>query len=160
MLKFFQIKRTNIVIFITSLIAISVSVFAEKFLNKQPCQLCLMTRVSYITIALLSCILFIYNIAIIRWILFYVILILLIFSFYHLGVENHWWMGPESCVAKLPSLNDIPQTTQFDVVYCDQVNLRIFGVSSTVWNFLLIAGLFWLSSTSNILNCYIKQHDE
>ncbi|MDR3030976.1 MAG: disulfide bond formation protein B [Holosporales bacterium] len=160
MIRILREKYVNGIVLACSIIAVSISVFAEKFMDKTPCQLCLITRFLYIFISILTCMSFIFNVSFIRRILFCVIVLSMGFSFYHLGVENHWWIGPNSCVSKLPSLDDISQSVQSNVSYCDRVNLEILGLSSTLWNFVLISFLFWITSVSVTLDCYRKKNEE
>jgi disulfide bond formation protein DsbB len=86
----------------------------------------------------------------------------LLFGLYHLGVENHWWSGPQSCVSELPVLENITTRNFMEnsKVYCDRVNWKILGISSTLWSFLISAFLFWFVSISYVLNFYLKRLED
>jgi disulfide bond formation protein DsbB len=94
-----------------------------------------------------------------RYMLLLTVFLELSFGLYHLGVENHWWIGPQSCVAELPTLESSMSSNVFEntKTYCDRVNWTIFGISSTLWNFLLSAFIFWLVSVSYILDLYLRK---
>ena len=57
---------------------------------------------------------------------------------YHAGVEYHWWAGPTACTGALTGsldVNDLVKTLNAEkVVRCDEVQLRIAGLSLAAWN--------------------------
>jgi disulfide bond formation protein DsbB len=56
---------------------------------------------------------------------------------YHAGVEYHWWQGPTACTGGPGSLdvNDLVNAlNSVKVVRCDEVQLRIAGLSLAGWN--------------------------
>jgi disulfide bond formation protein DsbB len=56
---------------------------------------------------------------------------------YHAGVEYHWWAGPTACTGGPGSLdvNDLVNAlNSVKVVRCDEVQLRIAGLSLAAWN--------------------------
>ena len=63
---------------------------------------------------------------------------------YHVGVEYHWWQGPTACTGGPGSLNVNDLVKSLDsvkVVRCDEVQLRIVGLSLAGWNVLASAVL-------------------
>ncbi len=64
---------------------------------------------------------------------------------YHVGVEYHWWSGPTACTGGLTgslNVNDLVNTlNSVKVVRCDEVQLRIAGLSLAGWNVLASAAL-------------------
>ena len=61
---------------------------------------------------------------------------------YHVGVEYHWWQGPTACTAGAGSLdvNDLVKALDsVKVVRCDEVQLRIAGLSLAGWNVIASA---------------------
>jgi disulfide bond formation protein DsbB len=63
---------------------------------------------------------------------------------YHAGVEYHWWQGPTACTGGPGSLdvNDLVKALDsVKVVRCDEVQLRIAGLSLAGWNVLASAVL-------------------
>lgn len=70
---------------------------------------------------------------------------------YHVGMEQHWWAGPASCtgVQTATTLEDFrAQLMKMARPRCDQISWILFGVSATVWNLVLQAGLAFLTSLS------------
>jgi disulfide bond formation protein DsbB len=63
---------------------------------------------------------------------------------YHVGVEYHWWQGPTACTGGPGSLdvNDLVKALDsVKVVRCDEVQLRIAGLSLAGWNVVVSAAL-------------------
>jgi disulfide bond formation protein DsbB len=64
---------------------------------------------------------------------------------YHVGVEYHWWAGPTACTGGLTGsidVNDLVKALDSaKVVRCDEVQLRIAGLSLAGWNVLASAAL-------------------
>jgi disulfide bond formation protein DsbB len=61
---------------------------------------------------------------------------------HHTGVEYHWWQGPTACTGGVGSLdvNDLVNAlNSVKVVRCDEVQLRIAGLSLAGWNVLASA---------------------
>lgn len=135
-----------------------ISILSQTIGNATPCQLCLITRYLFLLVAICS-----FSANYRKWCQFLLItsiLSLFFFTFFHLGVENHWWQGPQNCVSQLPSLANIEQEIETNKVYCDRANWIVFGLSSTLWSFLIAAFLTWLTSVTYILNHYLKALDE
>ena len=57
---------------------------------------------------------------------------------YHAGVEYHWWPGPTACTGGMTgslNVNDLVNSlNSVKVVRCDEVQLRIAGLSLADWN--------------------------
>ena len=57
---------------------------------------------------------------------------------YHAGVEYHWWPGPTACTGGMTgslNVNDLVNSlNSVKVVRCDEVQLRIAGLSLAGWN--------------------------
>jgi disulfide bond formation protein DsbB len=64
---------------------------------------------------------------------------------YHTGVEYHWWAGPTACTGGLTSslnVNDLANALNSEkVVRCDEVQLRLAGLSLAGWNVVASAAL-------------------
>lgn len=127
------------------------SIMSEFLFQAKPCQLCLITRYLFLMFGIIS--LFAFKLKKLRIIQIIFSAIVVFFTLYHLGVENHWWAGPSSCTAKLPSLGDELSQNIFEEtkVFCDRANWMIFGISSTLWSFLITSFLFWASSLNYLI---------
>lgn len=64
---------------------------------------------------------------------------------FHVGVEHHWWAGPNTCSANDLATNlEVLRTQmmqQTEVVPCDVVAWSLFGISFAGYNFLLSLAL-------------------
>lgn len=69
----------------------------------------------------------------------------MIFGMYHAGVEWRFWPGPADCTGALEqagSVQDFMKQLQMSkVVRCDEVALRILGLSLAGWNAVISAAL-------------------
>ena len=62
-----------------------------------------------------------------------------VFGAYHAGVEWKFWEGPAGCTGAIPQKADtmadfMKQLKTTKVVRCDEVAIRIFGLSLAGWN--------------------------
>ena len=68
-----------------------------------------------------------------------------VFGTYHAGVEWHFWPGPTDCTGSLDragSMQDfMKQLSVTQVVRCDAVAIRIFGLSLAGWNAVISAAM-------------------
>ena len=66
-------------------------------------------------------------------------------AFYHVGVEQHWWPGPTACTGSLSGpvdVNDLMKSlNSARVVNCDEVQLRILGLSFAGWDVVASAAI-------------------
>jgi disulfide bond formation protein DsbB len=68
---------------------------------------------------------------------------------YHSGVEAKFWTGPTACTGGplAPSGGDLLQQLEtVKVVRCDEVSLRVFGLSLANWNIFISAALAALAA--------------
>ena len=63
-----------------------------------------------------------------------------VFAFYHVGVEQHWYPGPSACTAsgnRAATVEELrQQLLNQQPVLCDQPAFSLFGVSMAGWNLL------------------------
>ncbi|MDR1332833.1 MAG: disulfide bond formation protein B [Holosporales bacterium] len=154
-----KLKSAHVIALCVALVLFLSSVCAELFKDVKPCQLCLISRYLYLGIAISAAASL--KISRVRNLLPVLVFCTFAFGIYHLGVESHWWGGPQSCTAKLPTIDtafDAPSEEATDTkAYCDRVNWRIFGISSTLWSCALSAFLLWFISLAYIVNFYMKR---
>jgi disulfide bond formation protein DsbB len=63
---------------------------------------------------------------------------------YHVGIEWHWWEGPQSCAASGALSGGLPDLSNARVVRCDEAPWRFLGLSFAGWNLVIsvvLAGL-------------------
>ncbi len=149
-------KRSTAYLGIVLFCAMSLTVawVAETFLGIKPCVLCLYLRYAMSAILCLSLIIYVYDIRWLKVLNFLCIASALALSFYHIGVEKHWWKGPAFCTEQSDGLSmfkDLSHDEKLErlrnqllskrVVRCDEINWSILGISVTIWNTLFLAVL-------------------
>ncbi|CAO4847361.1 MAG: Disulfide bond formation protein B [Holosporales bacterium] len=126
--------------------------FSQYVLGIEPCAMCFTQRYIYmISIGMVALTgLFGQSIRLIKWISLAILCANLAYSGYHVGVEQKWWKGPDSCTSTGQKL-DLSQTTDEDpierlkkhlqtkkVVLCDEISWRILNIPATVLNTLFL----------------------
>ena len=139
----FKIETYFKIIFIISFISITSAYFIEYILGYQPCNLCLVQRIPYIT----SMTLIITYYTFLKDQKFVTILLALIFifsfliSFYHFGIEQGFFEESAVCGLKdatnILSKEDLLKHFDEKVVSCKDVTFRIFGLSLTSINMII-----------------------
>jgi disulfide bond formation protein DsbB len=64
---------------------------------------------------------------------------------FHVGVEYHWWEGPQTCSGNIPRGLSPEQLKKYlfgaKMVRCDETAWSMWGLSMAAWNALLSAVL-------------------
>ncbi len=64
---------------------------------------------------------------------------------FHVGVEYHWWQGPQACSGNIPRGLTPEQLKKYlfgaKMVRCDETVWSLWGLSMAGWNALLSAVL-------------------
>jgi disulfide bond formation protein DsbB len=64
---------------------------------------------------------------------------------FHVGVEYHWWEGPQACSGNVPRGLSPEQLKKYlfgaKMVRCDQAAWEMWGISMAGWNAIVSAGL-------------------
>ena len=122
---------------LASAVALSAAFIGQYVFDLPPCDLCIYQRYPYV-IAIALC-LFTLMPAIQSY-AFWTFIILTIFllinsviAAHHVGVEQHWWTGPEGCTGP----NGTPETLEAlrahiaatPIFRCDEVTFSLFGIS-------------------------------
>ena len=142
-MPYYKIDTYLKIIFSISLISLISAFFIEYALGYQPCNLCLIQRVPYG----LSIILIILNYLQRKNEVFFILLLILIFSFsliisfYHFGIEQGFFEESTVCgtknTADIISKEEILKQLQEKTVSCKDVTFRIFGFSLTTFNIII-----------------------
>lgn len=129
------------------------ALFIEHVLGVKPCELCLKQRIPYYTgIPLAALAAFVATRrpsgGVTAALLGAVALIFTVgggMGVYHAGVEFGLWAGPSDCtgaIGQASGMGDfLKQLQTVKVVRCDEVAIRIFGLSLAAWNVLIANGL-------------------
>lgn len=146
-------KNWSFFILIFSIIIISIVLTAEYIFNILPCKMCLYQRYSYYGLILLSIIFILIKKQDRKIYLFLVeILIIagLIFSLWHVGIENHLIDGPSGCASNINNINNIENLKIYilkrPIVACDEINWTFLGISFAVYNSITQAILLIINS--------------
>ena len=82
-------------------------------------------------------------------------LVTTILAIFHVGVEQKYWSGPNSCsnasIEGLTTDQLLDKIMSAPIVRCDEIAWELMGISMAGWNVLISFGLFltWLY-------CYLK----
>jgi len=140
--------------------ALAGAFFFQHVLDVPPCELCIWQRWPYVAlIALGAAALAIPVPHPARRVLFGVAALIAVGSaalaFYHVGVEQHWWLGTDACApetgAGADDLEGLRQMMiQSDVVRCEDVQWALGGISLAGFNVLIsvVLCLYFLISAS------------
>ena len=144
-------QETRALLIAAASIAILAAVWIFQGLGYAPCELCLTQRYAFyaaIPLALLTALLAgrsAHGLARVGFALLALVFAAsAVLAAYHAGVEYHWWAGPTACTGGPGSLdvNDLVNTlNSVKVVRCDEVQLRIAGLSLAGWNVVASAVL-------------------
>ena len=130
-------------IFLISIIALTLAFFIEYFLGHQPCNLCILERVPYI----LAIIIIVTNYKFVHLEKHFILLLMMVFfaatilSLYHLGIEQGFIEESLVCDLKngsnLSSKEDILEQLREKNVNCKDVTFKILGLSLTSYNIII-----------------------
>jgi disulfide bond formation protein DsbB len=71
---------------------------------------------------------------------------------FHVGVELHWWLGPQACSGHIPGGLSPAELKKYlfsaKMVRCDEPAWSMWGVSMAGWNVIFSAGVAILLSLS------------
>ncbi len=122
--------------------------FIFQALGYAPCELCWWQRYPYMAIIPVALIGLALPSLKARWVL---ILLALLFAAdagiaaFHVGVEQRWWEGLETCsgyVKTTDNINDaLAAIMDAPLIRCDEIAWSLFGISMAGYNALIAAGL-------------------
>ncbi len=144
-------------IFLISILALASAFYIEYALGHQPCNLCLLERIPYIS----ALIIILLNYKFIQLEKYFILLLILIFSaatilsLYHLSIEQGFIEESLVCDLKkgsdLLSKEDILKQLQEKNISCKDVTFKIMGLSLTSYN-IVISLLISISSAKIYLD--------
>jgi len=69
---------------------------------------------------------------------------------YHVGVEQHWWQGPQECSGRIPPGLSAEALKKYlfsaKMIRCDEAAWSMWGISMAGWNAILSGGAALLLS--------------
>ena len=86
-----------------------------------------------------------------------------VLAVYHVGIEQHWWLGPANCTSSgtPASFEELKaQILAAPVVLCDQISWSLFGISMAGYNAIvsIVVGLASLLAVRS--SGQWKDHDQ
>lgn len=146
------IKHIHYFLILASIAALTFVYVAEYGFQILPCDFCLYERGVYMAVIVAALISLKWSVFSDQRGIFLQLLILtvgLALTFYHVGMEQHWWAGPSSCTGagQAGSFEEYrAQLMKTNRPRCDQITWAVFGISATAWNLMLQGGLAFLTS--------------
>ena len=129
-------------VLVASAIVLGTALASQYWGGLAPCELCLLQRWPWrvaIAIALLA--LLVGSRPALPWVGLLLAIVFVVsvgLAFYHLGVEQHWFVGPSACTVRaggVTTLEDMKrQILGTAPVLCDRVQWALFGVSLAGYN--------------------------
>jgi len=145
-------KNWILFILIFSIASITIAYIAEFIYGILPCKMCLYQRYIYYILIIVS----IFYIFLNKNKKYYfllvgiVLLVGIIISLWHLGIENKIIPGPSGCSIDMQNVSDQKDLKKLiienPVVSCNQVNWSIFGISFVFINFIMQLALFVINT--------------
>jgi len=130
-------------VLIASVAVLGAALLSQYWGGLVPCELCLLQRwpwAAAIAIALVA--LIVGSRGALPWVALVLAIVFavgVVFAFYHVGVEQHWFAGPSACTGGggARTLEEMKrQILGTAPVLCDRVQWSLFGVSMAGWNLL------------------------
>jgi disulfide bond formation protein DsbB len=79
---------------------------------------------------------------------------------YHVGVEQHWWQGPQACSGRIPAGLSAEELKKYlfsaKMVRCDEIAWKFMDISMAGWN-AIVSGLLAAFMTQQVLSHLRKQ---
>ena len=136
--------------------ALAVALFALGFaltsqygFGYKPCVLCLWQRIPYLCCAAVALLgLVVPGLRLWRGALLLVCAVLLLtdagIAAFHIGVEQHWWLGTSGCSIQIKAAHDPDSLREAllasPIAHCDEVSWTFLGFSMATWNMLFALG--------------------
>ena len=128
--------------------ALGIALIAQYGYQLNPCELCSYQRIPYGGIILFGGLALAFggwNRAAVGYLFGVIFLVGAALAFYHTGVEQHWWIGPEGCTGPggTPQTLDAlrAQIAATPVIRCDDIAFSLFGISMAGYNVLFSLAL-------------------
>lgn len=136
-------------VLMASAIVLGAALMSQYWGGLAPCELCLLQRWPWrIAIGVSLIVLVVGDHRALRWTALLLALVFVIgaaLAFYHVGVEQKWFAGPNACTTNggaPATLEEMRRRImQTEPVLCDQVQWSLFGVSLAGWNLIASLGM-------------------
>jgi disulfide bond formation protein DsbB len=108
-----------------------------------PCHLCVLQRWPYVVLIVLGLVGWRWQPRPVLGLSIFGLLVGAGLAAYHFGIEQGWWVLPESCIAggSAQSLEELKRMLAEAAPTCDQVRFTLLGLTLAGWNFLTSVAL-------------------
>ena len=140
---------------LSSMAVILAAYYFEYIVGLFPCRLCYWQRYPHFVNILILPLIYFFPIRSLIFIGMGSMLASTALAFFHVGVEQKYWQGPNSCsYASIEGLTTdqlLDKIMSAPIVRCDEIAWELMGISMAGWNILISFCLFltWLY-------CYLK----
>ena len=140
---------------LSSMAVILAAYYFEDIVGLFPCRLCYWQRYPHFVNILILPLFYFFPIRSLIFIGMGSMLASTALAFFHVGVEQKYWQGPNSCsYASIEGLTTdqlLDKIMSAPIVRCDEIAWELMGISMAGWNILISFCLFltWLY-------CYLK----
>jgi disulfide bond formation protein DsbB len=153
-------RRFPVFVLFASAAVLGSALLSQYWGGLAPCELCLLQRWPWAAAIVISLIAIMAgNRAVLPWVALLLAAVFAVGSalaFYHVGVEKHWFAGPNACTGTATAADTVEALKARILgqmpVRCDEPAWMLWGISLAGWNLLasLVAGssclaVFWRS---------------
>ena len=130
-------------------LVVSAAVLGSAFVSQYwgglaPCELCLLQRWPWIAAIVISLIaIIVASRSVLRWVALLLVMVFAVGSalaLYHVGVEKHWFAGPDACTGAATAADTVEALRARILgqmpVRCDEPAWSLWGISLAGWNLL------------------------
>jgi len=147
-------------VLIASALVLGTALLSQYWGGLAPCELCLLQRWPWAAAIVVSLVLVLVGErARLDWValvLGLVFAVSVVFAFYHVGVERHWFAGPTACTGAATAADTVEALKARILgqmpVRCDEPAWSLWGISLAGWNLLasLVMGGICLAAFSRL----------
>ena len=130
-------------------LVVSAAVLGSAFVSQYwgglaPCELCLLQRWPWIAAIVISLIaIIVASRSVLRWVALLLVMVFAVGSalaLYHVGIEKHWFAGPDACTGAATAADTVEALRARILgqmpVRCDEPAWSLWGISLAGWNLL------------------------
>jgi disulfide bond formation protein DsbB len=134
--------------------ALLAGAFIFQMLGYPPCKMCLWQRWPHAAAVLIGLAYFYLETRVLLWLGALAAAITAGIGFFHAGVEQGWWEGPNSCTSGaidgLTPEQLLEQILAAPLVRCDEIAWALGGISMAGWNGLLstLLAFIWIRAAT------------
>ncbi|WP_333023361.1 disulfide bond formation protein B [Wolbachia endosymbiont of Pentidionis agamae] len=150
-----RLKSASIVFLLGSSFALVIAYVLEYFFHMLPCKLCIYERIVYCMAGVLSAFCLMKSNKVLICLIFFIYLIGAIISFYHMGLEFHWFHDVLGCAEQIkgnPTVEELKNNllNPNALPSCDKPRY-LLGLSLAAWNLIYTLLCMLLACTQLII---------